>query len=135
MLLHLFYCVVWFWFLFDLNSKSIFKMALETNLNEKRKEKEKRNLTCAAGGLEACPSRPALLYFAVGPSEAELLCPLFPTPAWAGLGAVATPRSLPCFTDERTPHVSHTPSSSRRDRAGDEHHRNRIHRGNRDFYP
>jgi hypothetical protein len=37
-------------------------MALETNLNEKRKEKGKRNLTCAAGGLEAHPSRPALSF-------------------------------------------------------------------------
>jgi hypothetical protein len=33
-------------------------MALETNLNEKRKEKGKRNLPVASG-LEACPSRPA----------------------------------------------------------------------------
>jgi hypothetical protein len=52
MLLHLFYCVVWFWYLFDLDSKSIFKMALETNLNEKRKEKGKGNLTYCRG-LEA----------------------------------------------------------------------------------
>jgi hypothetical protein len=37
--------------------KIYFKMALETNLNEKRKEKEKGNLTCCRG-LEAHPRRP-----------------------------------------------------------------------------
>jgi hypothetical protein len=41
--------------LFDLDLKSIFKMALE---NEFIKEREKNKLTCAAGGLEAHSSWP-----------------------------------------------------------------------------
>jgi hypothetical protein len=80
-------------------------MALETNLNEKRKEKGKRNLTCAAGGLEACPSRLALLHL-VDWAEPLFLPRFSSAPTWAGPGATAAARSLPYFADEWTPHVS-----------------------------
>jgi hypothetical protein len=80
-------------------------MALETNLNKKRKRK-KRNLTYAAGGLEAYPSRPAPSSLVVGPSEAEPFLHFSFAPAWAGPGAAAAARFLLYVTDERTPHVS-----------------------------
>jgi hypothetical protein len=105
MLLHLFYCVLWFWFLFDLILKSILKW-LWKQIQMRKEKKKKKNLTCVAGGLEACPSRPAPSSLAVGPSGAESFLCFSSAPAWAGPGAAAATCFLFCVTDERTPHVS-----------------------------
>jgi hypothetical protein len=82
-------------------------MALETNLNEKRKEKGKRNLTCAAGGLEACPSRHAFLPALLGRRNPKPALPAHPR-AYVGRPRSRCCRvlSLPCLADERTPHAS-----------------------------
>jgi hypothetical protein len=74
MLLHLFYCVVWFWFIFDLDSKSILKWLWKQIEMRKEKKKEKETLP-VVGGLDAYPSRPAPSSLAVGPSEPSSLPP------------------------------------------------------------
>jgi hypothetical protein len=67
MLLHLFYCVVWFWFLFVLD--------LKIYLNGLENKCKKRRAYLLPGGLEARPSRPASPFPRCWAVEAE---PAFP---------------------------------------------------------
>jgi hypothetical protein len=73
----------------------------------KEKKKEKRKTLPVAGGLEARPSQPARSSRADGLSEPSSFPPFLSRARVAGLGAAAATRSLPCFADEWTRHVSH----------------------------
>jgi hypothetical protein len=91
-------------------------MALETNLNEKRKKREE--ILPAASSLEARASWPAP-FFSRGWAKLSPLPPLLLAFAWASPGATAATRaSLPCDTDSRDP-LSNAPSSSCHGRARD----------------
>jgi hypothetical protein len=107
-MMHSCYCI-WFilrcgfsfvWFEFKIH----FKMVLETNLSEKRKEREKGNLTCgpvAWRPVRAEPSRPALFPSRWWAVEAELLAALLPAQRGPAQGATVAARFPPflCFAD------------------------------------
>jgi hypothetical protein len=82
-------------------------MALETNLNEKRKEKGKeKSLTCVArwpGGPLRADLLPLPLSF--GPSRTEPPFPLrsLSRPRGPAQESLLPRAPLPCFADERTP--------------------------------